>query len=136
MPPVPIRVAAIAAVLPSVGCRSNAGLGEHLLGGGSAIISDTGTPAAGGVEVEAFASFDEGELIETPLTIKYGITERVEAFATTLPFVRTVREGPNGRGYGDLSLGGTYRFSGYADRGSSAAVQAGVVIPTGDEDGG
>ena len=60
----------------------------------------------------------------------------MEAFATTLPFVHTVREGPDGRGFGDLTLGGTYRFSGYAERGSSAAVQAGFVLPTGDEDEG
>jgi hypothetical protein len=68
--------------------------------------------------------------------VKYGITERTEAFITTLPFVHSVREGPDGRGFGDLTLGGTYRFSGLADRGSSAAVQAGLVLPTGDEDDG
>jgi len=97
--------------------------------------SDTNTTAEGTFEVELGVVVDPGDSFGSPVTLKHGLGERTEVFVGSSPYSHVELPGDDGRGLGDLFVGGRHRVW-EGEGGESAAVQIATKLPTADEDDG
>ncbi|MCB9916670.1 MAG: transporter [Planctomycetes bacterium] len=97
------------------------------------LSSDTNTTARGTLELEVGAELDPGDAFASPTTLKYGVDARTEVYLGLSPY-NVVDRAPasDGSGFGDTTLGARRRV--WEDgRGTSAAVQLAVKLPTASE---
>lgn len=97
---------------------------------------NTSTTAPGSMELEAGVAVDPGDYLDSPVTLKYGISEDTELFGSMAPYVWEDFEGANGEGIGDLYLGVRQRFIDLGAEEQSFAYQLKTKIPTAPEEQG
>jgi hypothetical protein len=97
---------------------------------------NTSTTAAGTLELEAGVAVDPGDTFDSPVTLKYGVSEDTELFGSMAPYVWEDFDGPNGEGVGDLYLGVRQRFIDVGAEEPTFAYQLQTKIPTAPEDQG
>lgn len=100
------------------------------------ISKNTKTTAENSVEVEAGLHFDPNDFLDSPVTVKYGLTDSMEYFFETAPIRVVDLPGGNESGMGDLAFGLRHRFNNGEDGGPKFAYEAVGKIPTGDEPDG
>jgi hypothetical protein len=93
--------------------------------------SNTNTTFPGSVEIEAGGEYDRYDRQEVPLTVKYGVTEGLEAFVGRSVFRHDRLDGPDSRGQSDTLVGTRFRIFEDADTNTSAALRAAVSVPNG-----
>lgn len=71
---------------------------------------DTSTTAAGTVELESGVLVDPSDLVDTPLTLKYGTGDDTELFVGWSPLLVLDRQGSDATGSGDVVLGARHRL--------------------------
>ncbi|MBK8978866.1 MAG: hypothetical protein IPM29_23440 [Planctomycetes bacterium] len=71
---------------------------------------DTATTAVGTFELETGVSFDPGDVVDTPSTLKYGTSERSELFVGWSPLQVLGRPGDDAIGTGDVVMGARHRL--------------------------
>ena len=86
------------------------------------------TTAVGTFEVEAGFTVDPHDSLDTPLTLKTGISEETELFAGFSPFQSFDVPGPDPEGLSDLVVGMRHRFLEVDD--TQAAFQLATKLPT------
>jgi len=97
---------------------------------------NTSTTSAGTLELEAGVAVDPGDTFDSPVTLKYGVGEDTELFASMAPYVWEDFDGPNGEGVGDLYLGVRQRFIDVGADEPTFAYQLKTKIPTAPENQG
>lgn len=100
------------------------------------LSSDTATVPKGFLELESGITLGPGSQVDAPTALKLGTGPATEAFLLLAPYRRLEGPGENPEGFGDLHLGGRYRFRDDEGRRPSAALQAHIKLPTADEDEG
>jgi hypothetical protein len=100
------------------------------------VSSDTGTTAHETFELEAGVTVDPGDLVSLPTSLKYGLTEQTEVFATWSPLDYLQLPGEDQVGPGDLVLGARSRFAEQTDGRPSFAIQSQVKLPTANDSEG
>jgi len=88
------------------------------------------------MELEAGVSVDPGDNFDSPVTLKYGISEDTELFGSMAPYVWEDFDGANGEGIGDLFLGVRQRFIDVGADEPTFAYQLKTKIPTAPEEQG
>ncbi len=96
------------------------------------ISKNTRTTAAETIELEAGLHVDPADFVDTPITLKYGVTERLEYILETSPIRVYDYPGENESGIGDLAFGMRHRFDDGEDGGPSFAFELVGKIPTSD----
>ena len=97
------------------------------------VSSDTNTVPGGALELESGVTWDPGDLVDTPNTLKYGLAPGTEASIGFSPLVYAELPGEDGFGISDLFLGIRHRFVDGADGRPSYAFLARTKLPTADE---
>jgi hypothetical protein len=95
------------------------------------LSSDTNTTAEGTVELEAGMVFDPSDQWSGQTVLKYGTSERTEVYVGWVPFLYDDER--HAMVIGDSQLGIRHRFDDGGRNWPSAAVQASVNLPTGNE---
>jgi len=98
--------------------------------------NNTSTTAQGTVEVEFGLQRQPAYTFDTPTTLKYGLTSHDELFLGLSPYRAIEVPGAQAEGFGDLLVGWRQRFWSDTDKGTSAAWQAKVKLPTADDSQG
>lgn len=93
-------------------------------------LHSTFTTAPGTIEVEAGAYFDPSDATSVPTTVKYGASDRADAFVDFSP--ASAVEG-GGVGVGDVYLGWRQRVTEHQLEHLSLAWQAQLKLPTADD---
>jgi hypothetical protein len=97
----------------------------------------TGTTAKGTLEVEAEARFAPGERLATPIRTKYGIDERTETFVEVSPLNYLQVDGRDDViGFGDTYIGLRHRYYEKEETRTSAGLEVGGKLPTGESEEG
>jgi hypothetical protein len=94
---------------------------------------NTSTTAAGTTELEAGVLYEPGDYFDSPVTLKYGIQEETELFATMGAFQWRDTPGSDGEGIGDLFVGVRQRFIDVGADEPMVAYQLKTKLPTADE---
>ncbi len=92
--------------------------------------SNTATTTAGTTEVEAGVALDPGDFFDSPVTLKYGVSENSELFISMAPYQWLERPGDDGDGIGDLFIGVRERIIDVGPEEPSIAYQLKTKIPT------
>ncbi|MEQ8768755.1 MAG: transporter [Planctomycetota bacterium] len=98
--------------------------------------SSTTTTAYRTLELEAGLSVDPNDSVDTPTTWKYGAGSATELFVGWSPYRHLDREGADGHGPGDLSIGTRHRFWEETSGRPAAALQLATKLPTGSQSQG
>ncbi len=96
------------------------------------LAADTNTTAPGTFELEGGVYRDPGDQWATPTTLKYGYGERTELFVGWVPILHD--DDRDVTVIGDSQLGIRHRYQDRTDDVPSAAIQALINLPTGNED--
>jgi hypothetical protein len=96
--------------------------------------TSTTTTHVGWLELEAGLSVDE-HLFDSPFVFKLGTSRDSELFVGLSP-VMNVSNGVSETGFGDIALGGRWRFKEGTTKSPSFAGQFSIKLPTADEDRG
>ncbi len=97
---------------------------------------DTETTAPGTFELEAGLSVDPGDGLDSPLLLKWGLSEDAEVTAGFSPLRIEARPGRDAEGVGDLRLGVRHRFVEALEDRPSAAFLVEAKLPTAPSGGG
>lgn len=100
------------------------------------ISKNTKTTAEDSIELEAGLHWDPNDFLDSPVTLKYGLTDSMEYFIETAPIRVVDLPGGNESGFGDVAFGLRHRFNDGEDGGPKFAYEAVGKIPTGDEPDG
>ncbi len=101
------------------------------------ITDDTGTQGTGGNQLEFSYNRDrarsDGETERTqtvPVVYTYGLTETLDLFAATgYSRIRTSTPGGDASGFGNLTLGGKWRFLENEETGTSLGIKPEIALP-------
>lgn len=93
--------------------------------------TSTTTTHTGWLELEAGVSMDE-HLFDSPVVFKLGATRNFELFVGLSPLIN-VSNGVSETGFGDVALGGRWRFRESTPTSPSLAGQLSIKLPTADE---
>ena len=94
------------------------------------LSTSTGTTALGTLELEAGVASSHPDAFGSPSFLKYGLGATTEIFAGLSPYVHSARPGFDGRGVGDVFVGGRHRVFEEANGLPSGAVTLTGKIPT------
>ncbi|MEW6743790.1 MAG: transporter [Planctomycetota bacterium] len=94
---------------------------------------DPYTTERGAVQVETGLVYDRHDFVGTPTTVRYGLSESSEAFATIQPYQRVYFGDDHESGFGDTVVGTRIRCLEESEILPAAAVQIGGKLPTADE---
>ncbi|QDV05414.1 hypothetical protein Poly30_09110 [Planctomycetes bacterium Poly30] len=97
------------------------------------LSSDTSTTPEGRFELEAGVVRDSTISFDSPLTLKYGVTNQTEISAGVAPYRRVDLGATDENGPGDVVFALRHRFREATEDRASLAVQALVKIPTADD---
>jgi hypothetical protein len=97
------------------------------------ITRNTRTTAEGTMELEAGITWDPNDFLDTPMTLKYGISEDMEYFLNVSPLRIYDFPGDDESGISDIGFGLRHRVDDGGDGGASFAVELMGKIPTSDE---
>lgn len=100
------------------------------------VSRNTKTVPADSVELEAGLHVDPNDFFDTPVTMKYGLTDSMEYFVESALFRKIELPGDNETGIGDLAFGLRHRFREDEEQGTRFAYEVAGKIPTGDEPDG
>ncbi|MCP3919617.1 MAG: hypothetical protein GY711_29125 [bacterium] len=92
------------------------------------------TAPEGAVELEIGADVDRGERFEVPTTVRTGLTEASEVFASWSPYGQVDLPGDDGYGSGDLFLGYRESVGIVADGRATAGYQVEAKLAIADDD--
>lgn len=97
--------------------------------------SDTSTTAHGTAELEAGVGIDPRDSFDSPLSLKFGLSEASEIFVGWSPYQWVERSGVDARGGSETLVGMRQRFLDESEDSlrPSAAVQLATKLPTGSE---
>lgn len=98
------------------------------------LSSDTSTTARGTVEIEAGVSVQPGDLLDTPLALKWGSGEATEVFMGWSPWQQIDVPGHDLEGSSDVLVGMRHRFLEESEGVPSAALQLATKLPTGNDE--
>ena len=100
------------------------------------ISKNTQTVVEDSIELEGGIHWDPNDFFDTPVTVKYGVTENMEYFIEGALLRQYELPGDDETGIGDLAFGVRHRFDDGEDGGPKFAFEAVGKIPTGDEPDG
>ena len=100
------------------------------------VSRNTKTVAADSIELEAGVLLDPNDFFDTPVTLKYGLTDEIEYFFESAVLRSIDFPGDDETGVGDVALGLRHRFREGEDGGPKFAYEVAGKIPTGDEPDG
>lgn len=100
------------------------------------VSRNTKTVLADSVELESGIHWDPNDFIDTPITVKYGMTDSMEYFVESAVIRQIDLPGDNETGIGDLAIGLRHRFKESEDGDLAYAYEVVGKIPTGDEPDG
>ena len=99
------------------------------------LSSDTNVAADGTVELETGVAWDPHDVLDVPISLRFGVAPETEAFLNISPLSITRLPGKDAHGFSDPEIGVRRRLSHDPD-GVSTAVQASVKLPVSDRDEG
>lgn len=99
------------------------------------LSSDTNVAADGTVELESGVAWDPHDVLDVPISLRFGVAPETEAFLNISPLSITRLPGKDAHGFSDPEIGVRSRLSHDPD-GVSTAVQASVKLPVSDRDEG
>ncbi|MEM6671195.1 MAG: transporter [Planctomycetota bacterium] len=100
------------------------------------ISKNTRTTVKSTVELEAGVTWDPNDFFDTPVTLKYGLTDNIEYFVETSPLRIYDFPGSDETGIGDVALGLRHRFDDGGDGGAAFAFELMGKLPTSDDPDG
>ncbi len=124
-------------LLPSASCTSIM-KNEYAATRQRPLVSrDTHTTAFGTFEVEAGASWDHNDRVDTPIVVKYGASPNTELTVQGSPYLMLMdATGHEENGVGDVRLGIRHRLWEESEGVPAIGVLAEVKLPVADEDQG
>lgn len=94
---------------------------------------DTRTTQAGTVELEAGIDLDPGDFFDTPVALKFGMSDSTELFIESAPYQWIELPGSDGNGIGDTTVGVRDRIIDLGPDEPAIAYQLSTKIPTAPE---
>lgn len=100
------------------------------------ISKNTQTVAKNSIELEGGIHYDPNDFFDSPVTLKYGLTDNMEYFVESALFRQIDLPNDDETGIGDFAFGLRHRFDDGEENGRKFAFEAVGKIPTGDEPDG
>jgi len=134
MQALPHRVAAASALVLLSACATQRGPGAQPTPQRPTLSHNTQTTALGTYELEAGVEIDPQDFIDTPMLMKYGVTDRTEFVFGGSPLRRI--DSPKETGLGDVVLGARHRIVDETAADPAIAVATLIKLPIADRDKG